>query len=84
MVPTRAFPRCKIGGDGVDFCIYPTNSVERKALLDALKDLVLSDVAQQDINKGKAHHVDGDRRDPRLTQWMAFHESQYHPFDEHG
>ena len=26
---------------GVDFYIYPTNSVERKALLDALKDLVV-------------------------------------------
>ena len=27
-------------GRGVDFYIYPTDSVERKALLDALKDLV--------------------------------------------
>ena len=29
------------GGRGVDFYIYPTDSVERKALLDALKDLVV-------------------------------------------
>jgi len=28
-------------GRGVDFYIYPTGSVERKALLDALKDLVV-------------------------------------------
>jgi hypothetical protein len=28
-------------GRGVDFYIYPTDSVERKALLDALKDLVV-------------------------------------------
>lgn len=28
-------------GRGVDFFIYPTGSVERKALLDALKDFVL-------------------------------------------
>jgi hypothetical protein len=28
-------------GEGVDFHIYPINSVERKALLDALKDLVV-------------------------------------------
>ena len=27
-------------GRGVDFYIFPTGSVERKALLDALKDLV--------------------------------------------
>ncbi|MGA2884780.1 MAG: hypothetical protein ABSE80_06480 [Halobacteriota archaeon] len=31
--------RCR--GRGVDFYIYPTGSVERKALLDALKDLVV-------------------------------------------
>jgi predicted ArsR family transcriptional regulator len=28
-------------GRGVDFYIYTTDSVERKALLDALKDLVV-------------------------------------------
>jgi Cdc6-like AAA superfamily ATPase len=28
-------------GRGVDFYIYPTDSVERKVLLDALKDLVV-------------------------------------------
>jgi len=28
-------------GQGVDFYIYPTASVKRKALLDALKDLVV-------------------------------------------
>ena len=28
-------------GRGVDFSIYPTDSVERKALLDALKDFVV-------------------------------------------
>ena len=28
-------------GRGVDFFIFPTGSVERKALLDALKDLVV-------------------------------------------
>jgi hypothetical protein len=44
--PTRAFPRCKIGGEGVDFYIYPTDSVERKALLDALKDLVVCMLAK--------------------------------------
>jgi len=29
------------GGGGVDFYISPTGSVERKVLLDALKDLVV-------------------------------------------
>jgi hypothetical protein len=28
-------------GRGADFYIYPTGSVERKVLLDALKDLVV-------------------------------------------
>jgi hypothetical protein len=28
-------------GEGVDFYIYPIDSVERKSLLDALKDLVV-------------------------------------------
>ncbi|MGA9079920.1 MAG: hypothetical protein WB581_06795 [Halobacteriota archaeon] len=28
-------------GEGVDFYIYPIDSVERKALLDALKNLVV-------------------------------------------
>ncbi|MEI7826349.1 MAG: hypothetical protein WCI87_00905 [Euryarchaeota archaeon] len=30
-----------VAGAAVDFYIYPTDSVERKALLDALKDFVL-------------------------------------------